>query len=92
MIHIVHYKRFRQLGLCFEARMATYNIPNKTLSSYAKGKKKRTGDSCLVRGYLGDIVISPFFAFGAEIDSIPEKDKFLEKGTMQFKYVKILSL
>jgi dynein assembly factor 3 len=67
--------------------MATYNVPNRTLSSYAKGKKKLSGDSCLVRGYWGDIVISPFFAFGAEVDIMPEKEKFKEKGTMQYKYV-----
>ena len=71
--------------------MATYNIPNRTLSSYAKGKKKKSGDSCLVRGYWGDIIVSPFFSFGTEVEVSPEKEKFFEKGTMQYKYVFFIS-
>jgi len=90
LIHVVHYKRFRQLGLAFETRLATYNIPNRTLSSYAKGKKKGTGDSCLVRGYWGDIIISPFYSFGAEVDTHPEKEKFYEKGVMQYKFNSVI--
>lgn len=38
--------------------------PNRTLSSYIPGKKKKTGTSIMVRGFWGDIINSPYFAFG----------------------------
>ena len=33
------------------------------------GKKKGTRESCLVRGYWGDIIISPYIGYGVETDS-----------------------
>lgn len=44
------------------------------MSSYLPGKKKLTYESCLVRGYWGDILISPYVSFGVECDYSPEKD------------------
>jgi hypothetical protein len=37
------------------------------------GKKKVTRDSCLVKGFWGDILISPYIGFGVETDYEPEK-------------------
>lgn len=83
----MHYKRFRQLGLAFEARSFTYNIPNRTMNAYAEGKKKKSGDSCLVRGYWGDIIISPYHCFGTEVDLHPEKEKFVANSNLLYKFV-----
>lgn len=44
------------------------------MGSYLPGKKKLTYESCLVRGYWGDIVISPYIAMGVECDYAPEKE------------------
>ncbi len=45
--------------------------------------KKITRDSCLVRGYWGDIIVSPFISFGVETDYEPEKTKLFKVTNMQ---------
>jgi dynein assembly factor 3 len=57
-------------------------IPNRTLSSYIPGKKKLTYESVYVRGYWGDIMISPYIAFGVETDVSPEKEDLFKKVNM----------
>jgi dynein assembly factor 3 len=64
----------RESGIAFESRFSTYPTPNRTLSSYLPGRKKQTHESCLVRGFWGDIAISPYIAFGTWTDVQPEKD------------------
>ena len=58
------YKDWRMTGVAFETRLTTGMTPNRTLSAYIPGKKKKTGDSILVRGFWGDIINSPYFPFG----------------------------
>jgi len=53
--------------------------PNRTLSSYIPGKKKKTKDNCLVRGFWGDIVNSPFIPFGVEVNDASDSEKFFRK-------------
>ena len=60
IIHYYHYREWRQTGVAFENRFSVYSNPNRTLSSYIPGKKNSTKESCLVRGYWGDIVCSPY--------------------------------
>jgi dynein assembly factor 3 len=64
IIHYYHYREWRQTGVAYENRFSVYSNPNRTLSSYIPGKKNSTKESCLVRGYWGDIVCSPYFTFG----------------------------
>jgi dynein assembly factor 3 len=59
-------------GLAFEQRFSTYCQPNRTLASYAEGKRKESKTTCLVRGYWGDITISPYVALGVRCD-YPQK-------------------
>jgi len=48
------------------------------MGSYLPGKKKLTNESCLLRGYWGDIINSPYLAFGVECDYKPEKEKLFK--------------
>lgn len=64
IIHFYHYKQWRLTGLAFEQRFSTYTQPNRTLASYVPGKKKQQRTSCVVRGYWGDMIISPYIAMG----------------------------
>ena len=93
IIEECQYRKFGQNGITFEEGLGTYAVTNRTLSSYAQGKKWENRDSCLVRGYWGDILISPYFAFGTETDSMPEKEKFFKKHSqpMVQLYVCIIS-
>jgi len=43
------------------------------------GKKKLSYESCLVRGYWGDIVMSPYLAFGIESDYEPKLFKIANR-------------
>lgn len=38
------------------------------MASYAPGRKKEERTSCLVRGYWGDITVSPYIALGSRCD------------------------
>lgn len=40
-IHFIHFKEWRLTGVAFEVRLARYNAPNRTLSSYQEGRKVR---------------------------------------------------
>lgn len=48
--------------------------------------QKRTRDNILVRGFWGDIVNSPYFAFGQEVWEEPEKTRFSKKVNLQLVY------
>jgi len=83
IVHYYHYREWRQSGLAFENRYSTYVHPNRTLSSYIPGKKKDTKESCLVRGYWGDIVCSPYIAMGIECD-YPQAIKLFQKANEKY--------
>lgn len=83
VVHYYHYKEWRLTGLAYEQRFSSYCEPNRTLASYAEGKKKAERTSCLVRGYWGDIVISPYIALGIACD-YPQADLLFKKANYKF--------
>lgn len=71
IIHIKQYRQWRLNGVAFEFGDQTYTEANRTLCSYHEGIIKKGKDRGLkkeVRGYWGDIVISPYIAFGVTAD------------------------
>ena len=46
------------------------------MGSYIPGELKNTRDKIQIRGYYGDIVVSPYIQFGIETDSKPENEYF----------------
>ncbi|KAL4428975.1 hypothetical protein ABPG74_011171 [Tetrahymena malaccensis] len=83
IIHFYHYREWRQTGIAFEQRFSSYIVPNRTMSSYIPGKKKLTYENVVVRGYWGDIIISPYISMGVECDVEPEKEKLFKISNMQ---------
>jgi dynein assembly factor 3 len=67
-------------------RINSYYIPNRTLSSYIPGKTKQGKDSCLVRGFWGDITNSPFIGFGVELNNEEEHEIFYAKSDIHYKF------
>jgi len=63
IINWFHYKAFCFTGVAFETRLASYNTCNRTLASYTEGKDRTKGTTIQVRGFWGDIINSPFYAF-----------------------------
>lgn len=62
------------------------------MSSFIPGKKKKSGDSIMVRGFWGDIINSPFATFGFEVRDEVDREKFFRKLNFQRIYVIINSL
>ncbi|XP_051925398.1 dynein axonemal assembly factor 3-like [Hippocampus zosterae] len=58
------YVRWRESGLAFELREGVYQISNPSLLSSRVFNQR--GDRVALRGYWGDIVSSPYLAFGIE--------------------------
>ncbi|CDW85452.1 arf-like ras superfamily gtpase [Stylonychia lemnae] len=85
--NITEYKDWRMNGIAYETRLVQNSIPNRTLGAYIPGKKKKTGDSILVRGFWGDIINSPYIPLGAEIESAEDREKFFKKINFQRIYV-----
>lgn len=83
IVHYYHYKEWRLTGLAFEQRFSKYSQPNRTLASYAPGRKKEDRTSCLVRGYWGDIICSPYIALGTRCD-YPQHDLLFKKANLKF--------
>lgn len=83
IIHYYHYKEWRLSGLAYEQRFSKYCEPNRTLSSYAPGRKKEDKTSCLVRGYWGDIVMSPYISIGIKCD-YKQSDLLFKKANLKF--------
>lgn len=67
-------------------RVNSYYIPNRTLSSYIPGKTKEGKDSCMVRGFWGDITCSPFIGFGVELNTGDEHETFYAKQDIHHKF------
>lgn len=63
IINWFHYKAWCHEGVAFESRLASYNTCNRTLASYTEGKDRVKGTTVQVRGFWGDIVNSPYYAF-----------------------------
>lgn len=76
-------------GIAFETRLTSNTIPNRTLSSYIPGKKRKTGDSIMVRGFWGDIINSPYITFGTEVEDAEDREKFFKQVNFQRIYVSI---
>lgn len=93
IIHYREYKDWRQNGNAFETRFSTYIIANRTMGAFVRGNRRWKddhhlgGEKCLVRGFWGDIVNSPFWSFGIETDSVPEKEKLLKTTNYQNDYL-----
>ncbi|XP_076615769.1 dynein axonemal assembly factor 3 [Chaetodon auriga] len=60
------YVQWRERGLAFEMREGVYQTTNASLLSSRVFRQK--GDKVAVRGYWGDVVSSPYLAFGIETD------------------------
>ena len=81
-----YYTRFRLVGIAFETRLSEGVASNRTMSSYIEGKKKKSGDSCLVRGFWGDIINSPYIPLGIEVDNEEDRKKFDKEYNFQRPY------
>ncbi|XP_056593854.1 dynein axonemal assembly factor 3-like [Triplophysa dalaica] len=60
------YVKWRESGVAFEMREGLYQTANQSLLSTQVFNHR--GNRVLVRGYWGDIVSSPYLAFGIETD------------------------
>ncbi|KAM3592636.1 uncharacterized protein V6R79_022597 [Siganus canaliculatus] len=67
LINNHQYVRWREQGLAFEMREGVYQINNPSLIS-SRVFNNQKGEKVFVRGYWGDIVSSPYLAFGIESD------------------------
>lgn len=81
------YIYWRNTGIAYEFRLNKYSYPNKTLASYVEGKSKQSKGSCMVRGYWGDIVNSPFISYGVKLYLKEENDYFYRKNELQYYHV-----
>ncbi|XP_046858961.1 dynein axonemal assembly factor 3-like isoform X2 [Xenia sp. Carnegie-2017] len=88
IIKFHEYKTWRDQGVAFEMREdASYAVANRTLASGLVVTKG--GEKFLSRGYWGDIINSPFFAFGIESD---EKRLFEKKNDVHVKSARDVSV
>ncbi|XP_033102374.1 dynein assembly factor 3, axonemal-like [Anneissia japonica] len=67
VINSKQYGVWRDTGVAFEARDGTYEISNKTLASGLV--LKQGGVAIKQRGYWGDIMCSPYLAYGIESEN-----------------------
>lgn len=61
-IHYKHFRQWRLEGTGVEFGDQTYNLPNRSLASYAEGRER--GRTTLRRGFWADVVNSPYHAMG----------------------------
>jgi hypothetical protein len=64
IVHWLHYKEFAHTGVSYETRLASYDTPNRTLASYTEAKEHTTGKLIMQRGFWGDVINTPYHAFG----------------------------
>lgn len=81
-----NYIKFRMTGVAFETRLSEGAVPNRTMGSYIEGKKKRSGDSCLVRGFWGDIINSPYIPLGIEVENEQDRENFNKEYNFKRPY------
>ena len=65
-------------------RINQYKFPNRTLACYIEGKKKEGHDSCMVRGFWGDIVNSPYIGYGLELETREEVTYFYANNKIDY--------
>ncbi len=87
MVRFREYLDFRESGASFDFRSNDYTCPNKTMASYQEGKTKVGKDSCMVRGFWGDIINSPFLSFGLKLDTKEEEDHFYRHQDVTYLHV-----
>ena len=80
IIHIKQFKEWRVSGIAFELGDHVYTEPNRSLMTFAEGmmkKGKDSGHKKEVKGFWGDIVSSPYFSFGIDVDAriVDKNDK-----------------
>ncbi|KAM3173144.1 hypothetical protein ACTXT7_013066 [Hymenolepis weldensis] len=81
------YGRWRSRGVAFTPREASYLSPNRSLASPRYfSHRHATGDlgGATLIGYWGDIVCSPYLAFGTFTDRSPEYSKTLPGGRIVY--------
>jgi len=88
IIHIKLFQTFRLQGLAFEFGDQEYTEPNRTMMTFTEGvmkKGKTKGELKNIKGFWGDIVISPFIGFGIDCYTPGDKERGLfeiqNKGT-----------
>lgn len=86
-VNQAEYKDWRLNGVAFETRLTTNTNPNRTMSSFIPGKKKKSGDSIMIRGFWGDIINSPYANFGFEVANEQDREKFFRKLNFQRIYM-----
>uniref|UniRef100_A0A0G4FFD7 DUF4470 domain-containing protein n=1 Tax=Chromera velia CCMP2878 TaxID=1169474 RepID=A0A0G4FFD7_9ALVE len=74
-IHWLQYKQFRLSGVAFDSPLGTYTHPNKSLQSYVQGSHKTDRTKIMVRGYWGDLIVSPYISFGVDCCTDSESDR-----------------
>ena len=57
------------------------------MSGFVDGHRKTNRNSCIVLGYWGDIILSPYMTMGVATDSEPEKTKLFRKRNLQFLHL-----
>ena len=84
IIRLRYYIYWRENGIAFVMRVNQYKFPNRTLACYIEGKKKKGHDSCMVRGYWGDIVNSPYLGYGLELETRDEITYFYANNKIDY--------
>ncbi|GFN87298.1 dynein assembly factor 3, axonemal-like [Plakobranchus ocellatus] len=80
IVHMQQYKHWRQFGVAFQIREGTYDVPNRTLASATVFKMN--GERFPRRGFWGDMIVSPFIAFGVETE---EKSFYKKQNNQHIK-------
>ena len=84
IIRLRYYIYWRENGIAFAMRINQYKFPNRTLACYIEGKKKEGRDSCMVRGFWGDIVNSPYLGYGLELETRDEITYFYANNKIDY--------
>ena len=84
IIRLRYYIYWRENGIAFVMRINQYKFPNRTLACYIEGKKKEGHDSCMVRGFWGDIVNSPYLGYGLELETRDEVTYFYANNKIDY--------
>ena len=84
IIRLRYYIYWRENGIAFVMRINQYKFPNRTLACYIEGKKKEGHDSCMVRGFWGDIVNSPYIGYGLELETREEVTYFYANNKIDY--------
>ena len=84
IVRLQYYMYWRENGIAFVMRLNQYKFPNRTLANYIEGRSKKTTDSCMVRGFWGDIVNSPYISYGLSLDTRDEITYFYANNKIQY--------